>query len=72
MTYRHDSEIFLGYGTFINKTNKEMIKLNTFLEYSEKSHSALNLSRYKIPELSQRKKGSNFTKQIYIHRAIKK
>ena len=61
MTYRHDSEIYLGYGTFINKTNKEMIKPNAFLEYNEKSHSALNLSTYKLPTLSQRKKGSNIT-----------
>ena len=61
MTYRHDSEIFHGYGTFINKTTKEMIKPDAFLEYYEKNHSATNLSRYKIPELSQRKKGSYFT-----------
>ena len=57
MTYRHDSEIYLSYGTFINKTNKEKIKPNAFLKYDEKSHSVFNLTRYKIPELSQRKKG---------------
>ena len=64
MTYRHDSEIYLSYGTFINKTNKEKIKPNAFLKYDEKSHSVFNLTRYKIPELSHRKKGSNFTSKL--------
>ena len=61
MTYRYDSEIYIGYGKFIDKTTKKMIQPNEFLEYYEKNHAVTNLSRYKIPELSQRKKGSNLT-----------
>ena len=61
MTYRHDSEVFIGYGSFVNKTTREEIKLNGFLQFDRKNHSFdSNLSKYKIAELSERPKGSNF------------
>ena len=59
MTYRHDSEVPLRYGAFVNKTTKEEIK-NGFLKYYEKKHNTAQLTTYNIAQLSERTKGSNF------------
>ena len=59
MTYRHDSEVPLRYGAFVDKTTKKEIK-NGFLKYYEKKHTTANLTTYNISELSERTKGSNF------------
>ena len=59
MTYRHDSEVPLRYGAFVDKTTKKEIK-NGFLKYYEKKHTTTNLTTYNISELSKRTKGSNF------------
>ena len=57
MTYRLDSEVFNGYGAFLNKTSRKEIKLNGFLQFDRKYHSfESNLSKYKIAELSERPK----------------
>ena len=62
MTYRHDSEVPLRYGAFVNKTTQQEIK-NGFLKnwYHEKNLFTANLTTYNIPELSKRTKGRNFT-----------
>ena len=63
MTYRYDSEVFNGYGAFVNKTSRKEIKLNGFLQFDRKYRSAdSNLRKFKIAELSERPKGSNFSR----------
>ena len=63
MTYRHDSEVFNGYGAFVNKTSRKEIKLNGFLQFDRKYQSVdSNLRKFKIAELSERPKGSNFSR----------
>ena len=62
MTHRHDSEVPLRYGAFVNKTTEQEIK-NKFLKncYHEKNLFTANLTTYNITELSKRTKGRNFT-----------
>ena len=63
MTYRYDSEVFNGYGAFVNKTSRKEIKLNGFLQFDRKYRSVdSNLRKFKIAELSERPKGSNFSR----------
>ena len=63
MTYRHDSEVFNGYGAFVNKTSRKEIKLNGFLQFDRKYLSVdSNLRKFKIAEVSERPKGSNFSR----------
>ena len=51
ITYRHNSDVFYKYGALVNKTTKEKIKPNEFLEYK---HQAVNLTE--VTELSKRQK----------------
>ena len=60
MTYRHDSEVPLRYGAFVDKTTQQEIK-NEFRKYHEKNLFTTNLTTYNFTELSKRTKGSNFT-----------
>ena len=62
MTHRHDSEVPLRYGAFVDKTTQQEIK-NEFLKnwYHEKNLFTANLTTYNITELSKRTKGRNFT-----------
>ena len=63
MTYRYDSEVFNGYGAFVNKTSRKEIKLNGFLQFDRKYRSVdSNLRKFKIAEVSERPKGSNFSR----------
>ena len=63
MTYRYDSEVFNGYGAFVNKTSRKEIKLNGFLQFDRKYLSVdSNLRKFKIAEVSERPKGSNFSR----------
>ena len=60
MTHRHDSEVPLRYGAFVDKTTQQEIK-NEFRKYHEKNLFTTNLTTYNFTELSKRTKGSNFT-----------
>ena len=55
MTYRHDSEITLNYGNFVNKTTNKIVKPNTFIDYNEKQF-VYNLRKYGLNELLERKR----------------
>ena len=56
MTYRHDSEITLNYGHFVNKTTNEMIKPNSFINYEKKKQLIYHLRKYGLNELDERTK----------------
>ena len=53
MTYRHDSEVVLSYGNFINRKTEEKIMPNSFIEYDE-SQIINNLTMYGLTELENR------------------
>ena len=55
ITYRLDSDIYLGYGSFMNKTTNQKIKPNYFLDYDE-NHVVGNLTEFGLTELVGRTK----------------
>ena len=56
MTYRHDSEITLNYGNFVNKTTNKIIKPNSFINYENEKQFIYNLREYGLNELQERTK----------------
>ena len=56
MTYRLDSDVYLGYGSFINKTTNQIIKPNNFLDFDKKIHLVNNLTVFGQTELVERTK----------------
>ena len=53
MGHRHDSEVVLSYGNFINRYTQENIIPNSFIEYDE-SQIINDLSIYGLTELDYR------------------
>ena len=56
MTYRLDSDIYLGYGSFINKTTNQIIKPDYFFDFDEENHVVRNLTEFGLTELVERTK----------------
>ena len=56
MTYRLDSDVYLGYGSFINKTTNQIIKPEYFFDFDEENHVVRNLTEFGLTELVERTK----------------
>ena len=56
MTYRLDSDVYLGYGSFINKTTNQIIKPDYFFDFDEENHVVRNLTEFGLTELVERPK----------------